>query len=809
MSRAPALAALLFAAAGCAWAQQMPALPAPFASLAPAAFRAAQQPAAEAIAVADASAKRAGSPRDDAGRLVVGSVRAVDKAAQPATWVAVRGGYVARIAITSPGAAGLRARLQLPDGFAGEVAARGAQGGIEAFATQSAEAWTAFTPGERQEIEVFSRERPVSAPTVEAIVHFDANPAARVAGACNPDVLCTSGDGVLDAAITERRNSVALLNFVDGTLAITCTATLINTPKFPAAYLVTANHCLSTTAAASSVTTTWFDEASSCAGTAVSPAKRQVAGGATLVYTSYGADSTLLLMKTNPPAGATYAAWNAERLADGDAVVSISHPQGDVKKFALGKETAELHVTGYPQDMYGVTFTRGVTEGGSSGSGLFTLAGASLQLRGVLSGSTLRTGVELSCANADVEDALYGRFEIFYPQIADYITLAKPRTDDHGNRATLTEATRIVLTAASKPTEVAVSGVIDYAGDVDVFRVDVPTAGGTLTVRTESAIDTIGTLLDSTGKAIKSVNDAQTSGTDFGLTRRLDPGTYYVAVAHRDAQGTGAYSFKASLSTVTDNYTDLWWNASESGWGININHQGNLLFAALFNYGFDGTPLWLVMAPGTRQTDGSWAGTLFRGTGPPFNASPWDPALAKNSPVGTMRITFTSKTAATLSYSVNGVTVNKSITRQVFAAPPTCTWSAFDRSFTTNFQDLWWKADESGWGINLTHQGETVFATLFNYGLGGQPLWFSAAATRIADGLYIGTLDQSSGPAFNASPWNPALVTHLSVGTMTIQFTRGNAASLTYIYNGLLVVKTIQREVFAVPATECFAAGDE
>ena len=797
------LAALLGIAACGAWAQQMPSRVTPFESAAPAAFRAAGA-AAEFGAMPDANAK-AISPRLDAGRLVVGSVRAAAKPSQPVTWLAVDGGFVARIAVASAGAEGLRAHLTLPEGFTGEIAARGVQGGVEAFATQGTDAWSAWTSGDRQEIEVFSRSLPYAVPGVESLVHFDVNPAAKVAGTCSPDVACTSGDGTIDAAIAERRNSVVLLNVVDGALAITCTATLINTPKAPAGYLVTANHCVSSTTVAGSATTLWFDDASTCGGTGVNPAKRQVAGGTTLVYSSYGADSALLLMKTNPPSGATYAGWNAAPLADGDAIVAISHPLGDVKKFALGTEKGELQVLDYPQDMYGVTFTRGVTEGGSSGSGLFTLAGASLQLRGVLSGSTLRTGVELSCANADVEEALYGRFEIFYPQIADYISLTTPRTDDHGNRPNTTEATRVILTAAANPAEVTVPGVIDYAGDVDVFRVDVPAAGGTLTVRTVSAIDTIGTLMDANGKAVKSVNDAQTSSGDFGLTRTLTSGTYFIAVAHHDAQGTGPYAFKASLSTVTDNYTDLWWNASESGWGLNLNHQGNVLFGALFNYDTDGSPLWLTMAA-TKQTDGSWTGTLFRSTGPVFNASPW--TTVTNTSVGTMRITFTSKSAATLSYSVNGKSVSKSIVRQVFAAPPTCTWSAFDRSYTTNFQDLWWNASESGWGINLTHQGDVIFATLFTYRADGQPLWLTMLGMRIADGLYIGSLDQASGPAFSASPWNPAAVTHANVGTMTVQFTRGNVGSLTYTYNGQLVVKQIQREVFGSPATECFAAGN-
>jgi hypothetical protein len=763
-------------------------------------------PGSEAVRVsALPQAKQAPSPEVRGKR--VGSVRDVAGSSAAASWREVEGGWVARFVAASPGAAGLRTRLALPAGIdAAEVVARGSAGATEGFAVAGPQAWTPWTEGDAQEIEIYSRTLPAGGAALEAIVHFDVAPTAKAAaGSCSPDVACSSGDAVRDAAIAERRNSVALISFVDGTQALVCTATLLNTEKFPTPYLVTANHCIATAAAAASATTLWFNEATTCGGTSVNPGLRQVAGGAQLVFTSYGADSTLLLMNRNPPAGAVFSGWNAAPLADKDPVVSISHPQGDVKKFAIGQESGELLVQGYPQDLYGVTFTRGVTEGGSSGSGLFMLSGTSLQLRGVLSGSTLRSGAALSCSNADVEDALYGRFEIFQPQIAGYIAASPPvRTDDYGNR--ITEAQRIFVTPSATVSETPFPGRIDYPGDVDVFRIDVPQAGGTLTVRTESSIDTIGTLLDSTGKAIKSVNDAETKSLDFGITRTLATGTYYVAVSHQDAQGTGPYTFKASLSTVTDNYTDLWWNPSESGWGININHQGTTLFATLFTYDRDGTPMWLVMPSSARQPDGSWQGTLYRTTGPAFNATPW--GAIQSTAVGTMRIAFASANSGTLSYSVNGTSVNKTIQRQVFSVPPVCKWSAFDRSYTTNFQDLWWNPSESGWGINIAHQGSILFATVFTYSGNGQGLWLvMSRGERIGDGLYIGDLYTVRGPPFNASPWTAATPT--VVGTMTIQFTRGNAGTLTYTLNGVLVVKQIQRQVFGAPTTECFAPGDE
>ena len=43
-------------------------------------------------------------------------------------------------------------------------------------------------------------------------------------------------------------------------------------------------------------------------------------------------------------------------------------------------------------------------------------------------------------------------------------------------------------------------------------------------------------------------------------------------------------------STVTraNNYQDLWWVPAESGWGINISQQGDVMFATWFIYGANG-----------------------------------------------------------------------------------------------------------------------------------------------------------------------------------------------------------------------------
>ena len=255
----------------------------------------------------------------------------------------------------------------------------------------------------------------------------------------------------------------------------------------------------------------------------------------------------------------------------------------------------------------------------------------------------------------------------------------------------------------------------------------------------------------------------------------------------------------SSGAPAAANHTALWWNPAESGWGVNVNHQGDILFATLFTYAADARDLWLVASGLTRQPDGSFGGNLFRTTGPAFNASPW--SAINVSPVGTMTLRFTGD-RGTLQYTFNGTSVTKSIEKQVFGPVPTCTAVAGSRAGETNFQDLWWNPAESGWGLNLTHQGNIIFATLFTYAADGRDMWLVASElTRQSDGRFTGSLFRTRGPAFNASPWGAIIVS--PVGTMTLAFASGERGTLTYTFEGASVSKPIERQVFAAAAPAC------
>ena len=90
-----------------------------------------------------------------------------------------------------------------------------------------------------------------------------------------------------------------------------------------------------------------------------------------------------------------------------------------------------------------------------------------------------------------------------------------------------------------------------------------------------------------------------------------------------------------------------------------------------------------------------------------------------------------------------------------------------------------------GWGINLTQEGNVIFGTWFTYDFDGTPLWLSVTASNTAPGVYTGTLYRTTGPAFNAVPFDPAAVVRTPVGTATFTFSDGANAVFAYTVNGI------------------------
>ena len=122
------------------------------------------------------------------------------------------------------------------------------------------------------------------------------------------------------------------------------------------------------------------------------------------------------------------------------------------------------------------------------------------------------------------------------------------------------------------------------------------------------------------------------------------------------------------------NFTDLWWRSpagSESGWGINLIQQDNIIFLSWFTYDANGKGMWVYGSSLARTTGNTFTGDLARNTGNAFSASPWDTSSVHGTAVGTATVTFTDANNGTFAYTLDGVSQTKPITRFAFSSPVT------------------------------------------------------------------------------------------------------------------------------------------
>ena len=124
--------------------------------------------------------------------------------------------------------------------------------------------------------------------------------------------------------------------------------------------------------------------------------------------------------------------------------------------------------------------------------------------------------------------------------------------------------------------------------------------------------------------------------------------------------------FLEAVSAPFADFTDLWWNPNESGWGLNlIQHPSNQIFGVWYTYDANGKRIWFVMSGGAWTSSSTFTGDLYQTAGPPYNTQ-FNPANVTVTRVGTGTLSFTSANAGTWTYSINGVTGTKSLSRQPF-----------------------------------------------------------------------------------------------------------------------------------------------
>ncbi|HET9652567.1 MAG TPA: hypothetical protein VFP36_10265, partial [Usitatibacter sp.] len=126
--------------------------------------------------------------------------------------------------------------------------------------------------------------------------------------------------------------------------------------------------------------------------------------------------------------------------------------------------------------------------------------------------------------------------------------------------------------------------------------------------------------------------------------------------------------FRGEGPTPAIDYTDLWWNPAESGWGVGITQQFGTMFLAWFAYDDSGAPTWYVASNCAVNAGGNGcSGELYRTSGPPDPIrNPFDASRVNVSKVGSITVSFTDANSGTMSYTVDGRSGTKTITRQLF-----------------------------------------------------------------------------------------------------------------------------------------------
>lgn len=130
-------------------------------------------------------------------------------------------------------------------------------------------------------------------------------------------------------------------------------------------------------------------------------------------------------------------------------------------------------------------------------------------------------------------------------------------------------------------------------------------------------------------------------------------------------------SHALAANTWGTDFSDLWWKPSESGWGANVAHQGEIIFMTVFVYGADNRVRWFVAPAMTSQggtSSSTFIGTLHETAGPYLGDATFDPQAVGIRTVGNATLQFGAIESGVLTYSVDGALVTKAIERQTFRA---------------------------------------------------------------------------------------------------------------------------------------------
>ncbi|MEX1132469.1 MAG: T9SS type A sorting domain-containing protein [Flavobacteriales bacterium] len=222
-------------------------------------------------------------------------------------------------------------------------------------------------------------------------------------GSCNNNVICAVGD-----PWRSQIRSVAIITVGGSGL---CTGQMINNcAQDGEPYFLTARHCLPGNQNVNNWVYRFNWNSPSCPQNQNGPTNQTVSGSQLLTQ---NAGSDVALIKFNNDVPTAYNVYFTGWDKSGDAPtssVAIHHPSGDVKKISFDNQAAVNGTFSGAQCWRILNWEDGTTEGGSSGSGLWSQDGL---LIGQLFGG------QANCSN-NIND-YYGKFNVSYPFLEQWL----------------------------------------------------------------------------------------------------------------------------------------------------------------------------------------------------------------------------------------------------------------------------------------------------------------------------------------------------------------------------------------------------
>ena len=265
--------------------------------------------------------------------------------------------------------------------------------------------------------------------TVTQVAHLQRESAEAVAAPA--DMSCFVDESCVTPAqfppVNLATHAVAALEFQDGSNFYLCSGALIGAiGNASTPYLLTANHCFSTQASATSLEAWWNFKTSSC-NQSPFPDESTFPStlGSTLLATGTTSDFTFIRLSQNPPSGAFLLGWTTTDVSAADglkmyrlshpAPSGISYPQFATRQFIVGSPDGTCAGAAQGNFIYS-TQDLGGTSGGSSGSPVYLADGS---IVGQLYG---KCGSDLTDpCDAPNNYLLDGAFRPSYPSLASWL----------------------------------------------------------------------------------------------------------------------------------------------------------------------------------------------------------------------------------------------------------------------------------------------------------------------------------------------------------------------------------------------------